>query len=388
MPIKGIKQPEFLSVSNTIRLRKFDDKFHFAFPWYQDLDAMYYMDGTREAYSMERITRMYQYLYSRGELYFIEALENGTFIPIGDVTFWQEDMPMIIGVAAYRGKGIGRAVVSALIQRGKKLGYDKLYVNEIYDFNLPSQRCYQSVGFVPIEKTERGHRYCLNLTDDRKYYYAYDDRYQQIHGQNLQWFFDTPSPIVMETIRDFSVAPEQKLLEIGCGEGRDAFLLLKEGFDLLATDVSREAIDHCQKTLPDYACQFQILDCITQTLPERFDFIYAVAVLHMLVCEEDRKGFYAFIREHLNADGIGLICTMGNGTSESCSDIRTAFTLQERIHQQTGIPVKVAGTSCRMVSFPTFRQELEHNGLVIIKEGFTSAEPDFSQMMYAVVRRI
>lgn len=87
--------------------------------------------------------------------------ENGSYRPIGDVTFWQEDMPIVIGERKYRGKGIGRRVVSALVQRGRELGYEQLEVDEIYDWNEGSRRCFESVGFRAYEKTEKGSRYRL-----------------------------------------------------------------------------------------------------------------------------------------------------------------------------------------------------------------------------------
>ena len=90
----------------------------------------------------------------------------------------------------------------------------------------------------------------------RKYYDAYDDRYRQVHELNLQWFNENPSPIVAETIREFSLSHQHKLLEIGCGEGRDAYALLKQGFELLATDVSPEAISFCRKSMPVYKDHF------------------------------------------------------------------------------------------------------------------------------------
>lgn len=220
----------------------------------------------------------------------------------------------------------------------------------------------------------------------RKYWEAYDDRYRQIHEQGLQWFAINPSPIVAETLCEFSVLPQHKLLEIGCGEGRDACPLLKQGYDLLATDVSSQAIAFCRKRMPEYAGNFQILDCVTQRLRGTFDFIYAVAVVHMLVPDADRDAFYEFIREHLKPAGIALICTMGDGHSERQTDIRTAFDMQARIHGQTGKAVQVAGTSFRMVNFQTFEQELKRNGLMALKQGITAVEPDFPQMMYAVVR--
>lgn len=222
---------------------------------------------------------------------------------------------------------------------------------------------------------------------ERKYYEAYDDRYRQVHEQNLQWFCEDPSPIVEEIIREFHISSRHKLLELGCGEGRDAIHLLNRGFDLLATDVSAEAIAFCQKRWPQFAEQFQTLDCVAGKLDGTFDLVYAVAVVHMLVPDEDRNGFYTFVCDHLSPEGLALICTMGDGSVERQSDIHTAFDLQSRVHEGTGKAVEIAGTSCRMVSFETFEDELTRNGLAIIKQGITAVEPDFSQMMYAVVRR-
>lgn len=220
----------------------------------------------------------------------------------------------------------------------------------------------------------------------QKYYDAYDDRYRQVHELDLQWSTENPSPIVAETIREFSLSRQHKLLEIGCGEGRDAYALLKQGFELLATDVSPEAISFCRKSMPDYKDHFQILDCVTGKLDSTFDFIYAIAVVHMLVPDADRNAFYSFIREHLNPSGIALIGTMGDGATERQTDIRTAFDIQDRIHEQSGKALQIASTSCRMVSFQTFENELKQNGLVVIKQGITAIEPDFPQMMFAVVR--
>lgn len=221
----------------------------------------------------------------------------------------------------------------------------------------------------------------------RPYYEAYDDRYRQVHRENLEWFTRTPSPIVEQTIREFQIGPNSRILELGCGEGRDAIHLLRQGYRVLATDISPEAIAHCQRLAPEYTDCFQVLDCIDGKLEKNFDFIYAVAVVHMLVEDTHRKRFYQFIRNHLKPGGIALICTMGDGEIQRKSDITNAFSLQERIHEQSGKTVQIASTSCRMVDFPTFQKELEENGLTIIKQGITAIQPEFSQMMYAVVHR-
>ena len=163
MAIQGIEQPEIIQIDATLRLRKYDDEHDFALAWYQDEDTVWLVDGKRNPYTPERLAGMYRYLNEAGELYFIEVLENGTYKPIGDVTFWQEDMPIVIGDPNYRGKGIGRRVILSLIQRGKMLGYDRLEVGEIYNWNVGSRRCFESVGFTPYEKTEKGHSYRMSL---------------------------------------------------------------------------------------------------------------------------------------------------------------------------------------------------------------------------------
>lgn len=222
---------------------------------------------------------------------------------------------------------------------------------------------------------------------DRKYYEAYDDRYRQVHAQGLRWFDEAPSEIVLQTMEAFGITSALKLLEIGCGEGRDARFLLKKGYDLLATDISGEAVAYCRREDPEHADHYRVLDCVRGEMDESFDFIYAVAVVHMLVEDEDRRQFYRFMREHLKDKGIALICTMCDGTSERSSDTSGAFTLQERIHEPTGKSVAVASTSYRAVSFESFERELKESGLEILKQGMTDIQPDYWKMMYAVVKK-
>ena len=113
--------------------------------------------------------------------------------------------------------------------------------------------------------------------------------------------------------------------------------------------------------------------------------IYAVAVVHMLVEDSDRRGFYRFIRDHLKENGVALVCSMGDGVTETRSDASRAFETVERTHPSG--PVRVAATSCRTVSFDVFRREIAAEGLDVIEDGITSAMPDFDSLMYAAVRR-
>lgn len=68
------------------------------------------------------------------------------------------------------------------------------------------------------------------MKKEREYYEAYDDRYKQVHQKSLKWFSDNPSKIVDETIKEYGISKEAKIIEIGCGEGRDAIYLLENGY--------------------------------------------------------------------------------------------------------------------------------------------------------------
>ena len=52
---------------------------------------------------------------------------------------------------AWRGKGVGRALLEALIARARALGYDHLRLGTLGDMSA-ARSLYQSLGFAPIER--------------------------------------------------------------------------------------------------------------------------------------------------------------------------------------------------------------------------------------------
>ena len=278
----------------------------------------------------------------------------------------------------YQNQGIGSEVIQKCSSSVKTPVMLYVFIK-----NEKAVALYKRLGFEII-RTVNGSRYVMRK-ENRKYYEAYEERYKTAHAHGVSWENDVSTPIVTDILKKYRIRQQRRLLEIGCGEGRDAKILLNRAYDLTATDISKEAIAYCQKQMPQYENHFRVLDCLSDELHEKFDFIYAIAVIHMLVLDEDRQGFYQFIRNHLKENGIALICTMGDGEFETQSDITQAFTLQERNHKSG--KMMVAGTSCRMVSWDRFEQEITHNGFTLVEKGMTSVPPNFDWLMYAVVKR-
>lgn len=55
------------------------------------------------------------------------------------------------------------------------------------------------------------------MLNAKKYYEAYNDRYRQVHEAGLQWFTQSPTPIVAEVMERFRISSSARVLKIGCG---------------------------------------------------------------------------------------------------------------------------------------------------------------------------
>ena len=166
MPYKDYVQPQIIITNNELRLRAYDGNYKQAIPWYQDEVVYFNSEGITDPSKMpdeSYVKRMYEYLNSNGELYFIEVLENEEYNPIGDVTLKEQNPPIAIGVARYRGRGIGKEVMKSIIKRAREIGITKFYGTTIYDYNIASQRMHETLGYKCVEIRGKDRIYELEL---------------------------------------------------------------------------------------------------------------------------------------------------------------------------------------------------------------------------------
>lgn len=225
-----------------------------------------------------------------------------------------------------------------------------------------------------------------NIEDN--YYKAYEKRYQQVYNNNYLWSSRKPTDEVITTIENENIKKDAKILEIGCGEGRDAIFLLEKNYNVLAIDYSNTVIEKC-KELSNYKYpnNFRKFDIINDLLEEEFDFIYSIAVIHMFVSKKHREKFYDFIYNHLNQNGLSLIVAMGNGIKEYTSDITKSFNNTKRTVINNGKSINVASTSCKIVSWSNFEKELSDSNLIIKKKWISNKIPEFDSSMCVLVSK-
>lgn len=218
----------------------------------------------------------------------------------------------------------------------------------------------------------------------KKYYHAYNERYKKIHQEGLLWFSNKPTPEVINWVDYHYISLGENLCEIGCGEGRDALFLAKKGFNITAVDIAEEAIRKCRvlSAAKGLKIAWVVSDALQlgEKLSNNYNWIYSVGTLHMLVKDEDRRGFLNSIYSLLKPGGKFLLVNMGDGDSERSTDLSTAFELQERGHMGTGRKFEVAGTSYRAVNWDNHIKELTDAGFVIDKM-FNTENRDYSKCM-------
>lgn len=220
------------------------------------------------------------------------------------------------------------------------------------------------------------------------YYKAYDKRYRQTYENNSLWEIPERTKEIIDTLKKYKITKKSNILELGCGEGRDAIYLLDNGYNVLGVDYSFAVIDKCNElTNYKYVNNFKQLDLIENSLNEKFDFIYSVAVIHMFVLDEHRNKFYNFIYDHLKDNGIALIISMGDGILEINSDLEKAFDDTKRVNINTNKEIMVAGASCRVKKIDEMKKEIQSNNFEILEEKIIDDVPSFNKCMLFIVKK-
>ncbi len=86
----------------------------------------------------------------------------------------------------------------------------------------------------------------------------------------------------------------EKILDAGCGYGRNIDLLIRAGFEIAGVDIDPEKINYCQEKYPDQKGNFRIEDLTSLTYEsDSFDHVLSSAVLHFATSISHFKSLFA-----------------------------------------------------------------------------------------------
>ena len=117
------------------------------------MDLCKQVDNIDYPYDLERLKRMYTYLSTHGECYYIEYKSR----LVGDITLKDDEISIVI-CKEYQNQHIGRRCVQNILELAREKGLRQVRA-EIYSFNRQSQKMFIALGFVPFEENW----YILNL---------------------------------------------------------------------------------------------------------------------------------------------------------------------------------------------------------------------------------
>lgn len=222
-----------------------------------------------------------------------------------------------------------------------------------------------------------------------KYYKAYEERYKQVYENYDLWEIKEHTGELIKVIEQLNISKNMNILDLGCGEGRDAIKLLEEGYNVMALDYSSTVINKCNEiTFNKYKNSFKQFDILEDTLNIKYDFIYSIALLHMFVLDKDRDKFWNFIKEHLKDNGYAFIVCIGDGNEEYQSNIEDAFKLKNKRMINNDKEILVASTSCRKVNWERIKSEINNNNLEIVKSYISKDIPNFDKVMCVIVKSV
>ena len=73
------------------------------------------------------------------------------------------------------------------------------------------------------------------------------DIWNKVYDSDASFFGDDPSSFGLQCYEEFKNHGVSKILELGCGQGRDAIFFASNGLDVVAIDSSHVAIDALSK---------------------------------------------------------------------------------------------------------------------------------------------
>lgn len=98
-----------------------------------------------------------------------------------------------------------------------------------------------------------------------------------------------------------------KILDAGCGHGRNIHYLIQNDLDVTGIDQNAETIEMLRAHYPKIKDQFIVSSVEDFTSQKRFDFIICNAVLHFAMDHDHFAKMFAALNEHLASNGILFI---------------------------------------------------------------------------------
>ncbi|GKH31908.1 methyltransferase domain-containing protein [Hungatella hathewayi] len=141
----------------------------------------------------------------------------------------------------------------------------------------------------------------MGHTPSREKLTQYEAKYLQ---EDYYWGLE-PSPLCYEVMRLKPPTQPWRVLDIGCGEGKDAVFFARNGYDVSAFDLADQGLEKAKKLAAVYGVEVNFFqaDVLDFRANSEFDIVFSSGVLHYLT-EDIREAAIRSYKEHTANGGI------------------------------------------------------------------------------------
>jgi len=132
---------------------------------------------------------------------------------------------------------------------------------------------------------------------------TYDKHYQEPE------YFGDPYPALVTFFTEYK--PKGKILDLGCGQGRDSIALARMGYDVVGVDISKVGISYMMSVAENEELKIKgvIADIYSYEIDESVDIVLLDSMLHFY--KPDKKKEAGFLLRIMNDLKIGgLLCVI------------------------------------------------------------------------------
>lgn len=147
------------------------------------------------------------------------------------------------------------------------------------------------------------------------------------------YYRNNPSPFSETRFAHYVVhkwlQPGMRVVELGCGNGRDAVYMANNGIQVLALDQCSDEIKFLNNNFGDKNLEFRATDFSCPGIHETFDAVYSRFTMHAISAAQQAQTLQ-WCNSHLNTGGLMLIEARGTkneyyGRGTRVPDDKNAF---------------------------------------------------------------
>lgn len=164
--------------------------------------------------------------------------------------------------------------------------------------------------------------------------------WNKAYSSDASFFGDGPSNFGLDCYEEFKRNGVKRILELGCGQGRDAIFFASNGIDVVAIDLSQIAVDALSKIAIERDLPIRpIVHDAGKGIPyygSYFDAVYSHMFFNMRFSADNLKYLFIEVNRVLKNDGLNLFSVR----SDHDAMYRRGALVEEDIYDINGFQIR------------------------------------------------